>query len=157
MDTYKRNELLIGMAMLAVGLGYLFMTMALPRRGFVDSAFVPYILAIALCLLGTLQLLAGKKLPKNAAKADQEKAVIDYLSVIKSFALVIIYVALLEKVGFVIMTALYLYVQFIVLTPLDQKANHLLYTAIAVIASVSIYFLFRQGFDLLLPAGLMNF
>lgn len=157
MDTYKRNELLIGLAMLAVGLGYLFMTMALPRKGFVDSAFIPYVLSGTLCLLGALQLLAWKKLPQAAAKADQDKATIDYLSVIKSFALVIIYVSLLEPVGFPIATALYLYVQFIVLTPLDQKTNHLLYGVISIVASVSIYFLFRQGFDLLLPAGLLNF
>lgn len=157
MDTCKRNELLIGLAMLGAGLGYLFMTLQLPRRGFVDSAFVPYILSAVLCLLGVLQLLAWKKLPKPTAGAAVEKESIDYLTVFKSFALVIVYVALLETVGFPIMTALYLYVQFLVLTPLDQKANHLLYAGIALVSSASIYFLFRESFDLLLPAGLLNF
>jgi len=69
----------------------------------------------------------------------------------------LIYVVLLGPVGFPIMTALYLYLQFIVLTPVNQKVRHLLYAAIAVVTSAVIYLLFREAFDLLLPAGLLNF
>ncbi|WP_313506270.1 tripartite tricarboxylate transporter TctB family protein, partial [Stutzerimonas kunmingensis] len=68
-----------------------------------------------------------------------------------------IYVVLLGPVGFPIMTALYLYLQFIVLTPVDHKVRHLPYAAIAVVTSAVIYLLFREAFDLLLPAGLLNF
>lgn len=157
MDSYKRNELIAGVAMLGAGVAYLVMTLNLPRRGFVDAAFVPWVLAIALCLLGALQLVAWRKLPNKRAEPEQAAEPIEYSTVIKSVALVLVYTALMEYVGFAIMTVLYLYVQFIVLTPADQKIKHLQYAFIAVVASVLIFYIFRHGFDLLLPVGLLNF
>ena len=53
--------------------------------------------------------------------------------------------------------AFYLYLQFLVLTPLEQRVSHGRYLLIAVGASVFIYVVFRHGFDLLLPAGLLEF
>lgn len=157
MDSYKRKELFAGVAMLGAGVAYLVMTLNLPRRGFVDAAFVPWVLAVALCLLGALQLWAWRQLPDKPAESAEAAEPIEYSTVIKSVALVLLYTALMEFVGFPIMTALYLYAQFIVLTPADQKIKHLQYGFIAVLSAVLIYFIFRHGFDLLLPVGLLNF
>ncbi|WHS60362.1 tripartite tricarboxylate transporter TctB family protein [Pseudomonas sp. G2-4] len=157
MDSYKRNELLAGLAMLGAGVAYLVLTLNLPRRGLVDAAFVPWVLAVALCLLGALQLWAWRKLPDKSAEPTEKPESIDYTTVFKSLALVLIFTALLETVGFVIMTVLYLYAQFIVLTPAEQKVKHLQYALIAVVSAVLIFFIFRHGFDLLLPVGLLDF
>ncbi|WLH12769.1 tripartite tricarboxylate transporter TctB family protein [Pseudomonas hefeiensis] len=160
MDTYKRNELFAGLAMLGAGVAYLLLTANLPRRSFVDAAFVPWILSGALCLLGVLQLLAWRKLPQQRAEPVEPAEAaesIDYPTVIKSIALVTLFTALLQIVGFVIMTTLYLYAQFIVLTPADQKVKHGLYAVIAVVSAGLIFVIFREGFDLLLPAGLLDF
>lgn len=162
MDTYKRKELLVGALMLAAGLFYLFLTINLPRKGFIDASTVPYILAIGLCLLGVLQLLAARTATPPASDPDdeatgEEKSPPDYPTVFKTLALIAIYVALLQKVGFLIMTALYLYVQFIVITPREQKVNHITYVIISVVASAAIFFTFRQGFDLMLPTGFLKF
>ncbi|MBO1537956.1 tripartite tricarboxylate transporter TctB family protein [Pseudomonas sp. OA65] len=157
MDSYKRNELIAGLAMLGAGIAYLVLTLNLPRRGTVDAAFVPWILAIALCLLGALQLWAWRKLPNKSAEPTEKSEAIDYPTVIKSLALVLLYTVLMEPVGFVITTVLYLYAQFIVLTPADEKVKHLRYALIAVVSSVLIFYIFRHGFDLLLPVGLLDF
>ncbi|WP_434704403.1 tripartite tricarboxylate transporter TctB family protein [Pseudomonas sp. Z1-12] len=157
MDSYKRNELIAGLAMLGAGIAYLILTMNLPRRGTVDAAFVPWVLAVALCLLGALQLWAWRKLPDKSAEPAEKPEAIDYPTVIKSVALVLLYTALMEPVGFVITTVLYLYAQFIVLTPADEKVKHLRYALIAVVSSVLIFYIFRHGFDLLLPVGLLDF
>jgi putative tricarboxylic transport membrane protein len=160
MDTYKRKELLVGALMLGAGLFYLFLTINLPRKGSIDASTVPYVLSAALCLLGALQLFLSRKAKAPAAEVDepaQPSDAPDYATVLKTLALVAVYVALLQSVGFPIMTALYLYAQFIVLTPLEQRANHLLYALIAIISSAAIFFTFRQGFDLMLPTGLLNF
>ncbi|PBJ04082.1 Tripartite tricarboxylate transporter TctB family protein [Pseudomonas ogarae] len=157
MDSYKRNELIAGLAMLGAGIAYLILTMNLPRRGTVDAAFVPWVLAVALCLLGALQLWAWRKLPDKSAEPAEKPEVIDYSTVIKSLALVLLYTALMEPVGFLVMTALYLYAQFIVLTPADEKVKHLRYALIAVVSAVLIFYIFRHGFDLLLPVGLLDF
>lgn len=165
MDTYKRKELLIGALMLGAGLFYLFLTINLPRKGSIDASTVPYVLAAGLCLFGVLQLFLSRKATPPEVEADAETdepaqqaaSAPDYATVCKTLGLVAVYIALLESVGFPIMTALYLYVQFIVLTPLEQKANHLLYAVIALVSSALIFVTFRQGFDLMLPTGLLNF
>lgn len=158
MDTYKKKELVVGAVMLCAGLFYLILTMNLPRKGTIDASTVPYVLAIALCLLGFLQLLTARKAVRPEADPDDDtlKTTADYPTVLKTLALIAIYIALLQTVGFLVMTALYLYAQFIVITPREQKVKHLSYVIIAVITSVAIYFTFRHGFDLMLPAGFLD-
>lgn len=162
MDTYKRKELLVGALMLGAGLFYLFLTIDLPRKGSIDASTVPYVLSIGLCLLGVLQLLTAAKArqPLTDPEADAElsdSTPPDYPTVFKTLGLIAVYVALLQKVGFPIMTALYLYVQFIVITPRERKINHFAYIVIALVSSAVIFVTFRQGFDLMLPAGFLKF
>lgn len=157
MDNNKKRELLIGVAMLGTGLGYLTMTSQLPGHEGIDATFVPYLLSTLLCLLGGMHLLTVFKAPQavqgsNEAAADGP----DLKTVSKTLALIVGYIALLQPVGFPIMTAVYLYLQFLVLTPLDHKANHLAYGLIAVITSAVVYLLFHQAFDLMLPSGLLG-
>lgn len=156
MDRVKKRELLIGIAMLGAGLAYLALTIGLPRKAFIDAAFVPYLLAVGMCILGTLQLLAAWR--QAPAKADAAAgSAPDYRTVGKTLGLIVGYIALLGWVGFPLATVAYLYLQFLVLTPLEQRVSHGRYLLIAVCASVFIYIVFRHGFDLLLPAGLLDF
>jgi putative tricarboxylic transport membrane protein len=156
MESHKKKELVIGVVMLGAGLIYLFMTMNLPRKGFVDAAFVPYVLAFMLCLLGILQLIASRTPASSEIDAESDSTPADYATVLKTLGLIVLYAALLKTVGFLLMTTLYLYLQFIVLTPASQRVKHVSYLVIAVIASTAIYFLFRHGFDLMLPAGFLD-
>lgn len=66
------------------------------------------------------------------------------------------YAAFLEPVGFPIMTVVYLFSQFIVLTPTDKKVSYPMYGAIAIITSAVVYLTFRHAFDMILPVGLLN-
>ena len=153
MSPTKKREFALGIFFLFVGLGYLYMTSALPKKQFIDAAFVPYALAIPMCLLGLLQLWQASKLPnKPSENADSA----DYGTVCKTLGLIIAYVALLEPIGFPIMTAAYLFVQFIVLTPVDKKINYVSYGTIALITSAVVYLTFRHAFDMILPIGLLN-
>lgn len=162
MATSKKKELLIGVAMLGTGLGYLLMTTQLPRHDGIDAAFVPSLLSVMLCLLGFLQLLSVRGLSTAVAEGESEvegqaPASSDIKTVVKTLALIVGYIALLNPVGFPIMTAIYLYLQFIVLTPLDHRVNHLTYALIALVTSAITYLLFREAFDLMLPSGLLPF
>jgi putative tricarboxylic transport membrane protein len=156
MDPAKKKEVVIGAAMLATGLIYLFLTANLPRKAFIDAAFVPYLLAAGMCLLGVLQLLAawGQAPREDAAAAEAGP---DYLTVGKTLGLIVGYIAVLQWLGFPIATVAYLYLQFLVLTPHDHRISHGRYLLIALCAAVFIYVVFRHGFDLLLPAGLLDF
>lgn len=164
MTTANKKELTIGVAMLGASIAYLVMAYRVPGHDGIDAATVPTLLAILLCLLGALQTLSAfgnSARPPAESDADAPEqtstSVVEPLTVLKTLGLILIYVVLLGPVGFPIMTALYLYLQFIVLTPVDHKVRHLPYAAIAVVTSAVIYLLFREAFDLLLPAGLLNF
>ena len=165
MNTLNKKELIIGLAMLGASLAYLVLAQQLPGHDGVDAATVPKLLAGFLCLLGLMQLVNAFAKPKAAAEpassqpAETEEPaaeIVEPKTVIKTLALILGYMALLGPVGFPIMTVVYLYLQFLVLTPVNQKARHLTYLLIAVICSALIFLLFREAFDLLLPAGLLN-
>jgi putative tricarboxylic transport membrane protein len=154
MGYIKKREFAVGAFFLAVGLGYLYITSALPRRQFIDAAFVPYVLAITMCLLGVVQIWQAHKLVVGEPSGAEDTA--DYGTVLKTLGLIVAYTALLEPVGFPIMTVVYLFTQFIVLTPADRKVNYLMYAAIAIATSASVYLTFRYAFDMILPVGLLN-
>ncbi|WP_275546956.1 MULTISPECIES: tripartite tricarboxylate transporter TctB family protein [unclassified Pseudomonas] len=167
MNTLNKKELIIGVAMLAASLTYLVLAQQLPGHEGVDAATVPKLLAGLLSLLGVMQLFSAFAKPKAAAEpttaaqpvveAEEPAAdVVEPKTVFKTLGLILGYMALLGPVGFPIMTVVYLYLQFLVLTPVNQKAKHLTYLLIAVICSALIFLLFREAFDLLLPAGLLN-
>ena len=163
MVTTKKKELIIGAAMLGIALAYLIASLRLPNHTGVDAAFVPILLAAMLCLLGGIQMFTAFSTPQvpahNLPPHDEEVPTtgIDTGTVVKTLALIVGYIALLNPVGFPIMTVVYLYLQFIVLTPADHKVKHVSYVLIAVATSAVIYLLFREAFDLMLPAGLTNF
>lgn len=163
MATCKKKELIIGVAMLGTALGYLLMTLKLPGHSGIDAAFVPTLLSAMLCLLAVIQLFSAFATPQapadNLPQIDEEVPGngIDVKTVVKTLALIVGYIALMNPVGFPIMTVIYLYLQFIVLTPVDHKVSHVTYAVIALSTSAVIYLLFREAFDLMLPAGLMNF
>ena len=167
MSTLNKKELIIGVAMLAASIGYMLMSYQLPGHQGVDAATLPVLLSGLLLLLGVMQLFSAfaskatvsAEPPSKEADESNEQAaaeIIEPKTVIKTLALILAYMALLGSIGFPIMTALYLYLQFIVLTPVNQKVRHLTYALIAVISSAVIFLLFREAFDLLLPAGLLN-
>ena len=167
MSTLNKKELTIGVAMLVASIGYMAMSYQLPGHAGVDAATLPVLLSGLLLLLGVMQVLgafASKTVPSAATPAQQADegseatapAIVEPQTVFKTLGLILAYMALLGPVGFPIMTALYLYLQFIVLTPVNQNVRHLTYALIAVISSAVIFLLFREAFDLLLPAGLLN-
>lgn len=155
MDSAKKREFALGIIITAASLIYLLMTANLPKKAFIDAAFVPYVLGTIMFVLGIMQLQAAKKFqPKAASKNDEEK--VDYPTVGKTVGLIVGYTALLPWIGFPIMTAIYLFTQFIVLTPANKKMNYPLYGVISVITSAAIYLTFRYAFDMMLPTGLLG-
>lgn len=164
--TANKKELVIGLAMIGCSLAYLVMAYQLPDHEGIDAATLPLLLAGFLTLLGVMQVfnaLASKASADAAAAPPQSQdeeettpSVIEPKTVLLTLGLILGYMALLGPVGFPIMTVVYLYLQFLVLTPVRQKANHVAYLLIAVTCSALIFLLFREAFDLMLPAGLLN-
>jgi multisubunit Na+/H+ antiporter MnhE subunit len=75
-----------------------------------------------------------------------------------TFVLLIGYVGLLELVGFVIMSSIFIFLMTMWLLPKDQRnKKQLILTAIiAVVFASCVYLLFVKGFALTLPAGILG-
>lgn len=171
--SHSRNKnLLVGACMLCAGLVYFYMTTGLPRRGPVDAAFFPYALATGMILLGLIHLALnwrGKApaltetgddpVARASAAADDEDAPAvegakpDYMSVGISLVLIAGFTVLLRPLGFAISAALYLFLQFAVLSPASRPTPHILHVALAVGIALIVFVIFRYGFGLMLPAG----
>lgn len=165
--TANKKELIIGLAMIGCSLAYLVMAYQLPNHQGIDAATLPILLAGFLTLLGVMQVFAALACKPQASTeranevhdspAEETANIAEPRTVLLTLGLILGYIALLGPIGFPIMTVIYLYLQFLLLTPVTHKANHLVYLLISVICSAVIYLLFREAFDLMLPAGLLNF
>jgi len=82
----------------------------------------------------------------------------DYKRVISSIILVLIYVFILQPIGFIISTLLYLMFQMVVLSPDDERdGKHIIRLAVInVVFTLAVFFLFRYGFKIVLPAGIFT-
>ena len=126
---------------------------------YINSRFFPYVIAGILFVFSLLELVASiRRLPRDTAGGN-EKAGIDRTGILRIAAtllLLVVYVALLNTLGFLIMTIVYLFGQILLLTP--SLKRHILFTAgLSVIASSLIYWVFSHVLTLVLPRGPLPF
>lgn len=145
----RLKDTAIALVMTAAGIGYLGMIAGLPEREGVDATTVPMILAWMMIGLGLIELVGALRKPAAPAK----RGAANMVTVALTLALIALYIAALRPLGFPIATAIYLFLQFLVLTPQGSDRPLPLYAGLAVAASGLIFTTFRYGFDLLLPAG----
>ena len=135
----------------------------LPRSKVMDLGpeFMPTVIGVLILALSVILLVTTilnfKK--KSAELAAQEPVKYDYKRVILSFISVLIYAFILKSVGFIICTLVYLPIQMYILAPDDKrtKKDIIQFVIIDVIFTLVVYFLFRYGFKIMLPAGILSF
>jgi len=117
----------------------------------VGSAFVPLLVAALLAWMGVSVLVQGvRALPGDAGKPRAAGGGGRLAAV--TFVLIALYVGLLERVGFMLTTILYLIGQFYVLAPKAER-RPVKFVVVAVAVAVATYYIFVSAFDLMLPAG----
>lgn len=127
------------------------------------SRFFPRIVVGVMAVLGLLILVRGIKAARVSVSAEEDHAdsskgiTTGTRCVIETLIAIFVYVFLMEPVGFLITTVLYLFVQMLILAPSPiTKKNYLLFAMISLISSIGIYLLFTRVFYLLLPAGILG-
>jgi hypothetical protein len=66
-----------------------------------------------------------------------------------------LYISLLKPIGFLIMTAVYLFFQMYVLA--DKSEQRIpLFLGISIVSSIAVYYCFKSVFHLMLPAGILG-
>lgn len=126
----------------------------------INSRFLPIVVCSIMIVFAALLVLTSLMELKAAKQATAEEEQADkpeYKRVAATLIALIVFVALMDKVGFLVMSILYLPVQMFILAPKEKqnRKNILLYAGIGIVAAVAIYFLFVNAFHVMLPKGIL--
>lgn len=120
---------------------------------FVGSGFMPRVVAFGMAFFSALVIWRGLKNIRNTKTIDADKCsglAAEYLPVWVSVVLLALYIVLMEKVGFLITTVVYLFVQMMILAAPEHR-RPLMFLVISLICSIAIYYTFTEVFYLMLP------
>lgn len=125
----------------------------------VGAGFMPRLAAMLFALLGSVLLLETWRSRRavGAAKADRRAAPRSggLGPVLLSACLMAAYVGLLNVLGFVVASALYVFCQTLILAKRAPR-RYVLFAVIAVVTSVAAYNLFVRAFQVMLPTGVFG-
>ncbi|MEA5137451.1 MAG: tripartite tricarboxylate transporter TctB family protein [Candidatus Fimivivens sp.] len=153
--TNKQRDILCSVLFLVFG-AFVFVQ-ALPIKPVmgkdIGSGFMPKIIGASIIVIAAVKLVLTLISKASAAKASTDD---DLKGGLWTIAALLAYVLLFDRLGFILSTALYLFVQILVLSN-EQNRNLKLFVAISVVTPVAIYALFVYVIKMPLPAGLLNF
>ena len=164
---YKMN-MIAGGAIFLFGLAYFALSWQI--SGFkglgappIDAKFVPrlwggmlMVLSLLVFVRGLLEYLRLKKEGKLPKKEGSLSAgILENREVLLTFLCLFIYILLLKPVGFIIMSALYIFAEAMILTP-PGKRKPVIAAVVAVVAAVFVDFAFVNLLHVLLPAGILG-
>ena len=168
-----KKDFIIGLFFLVLGLLYFFSAFSIGTyKGYasqnISSAFIPKVLGIFLVLLSASLLLQTYMVwcrLKAARKAGRETAdpnpgflffkpeeIRSFLAV---FGVLIVYITLLEPVGFLLTSVFFLFAAIKIMAP-EGKFNWQVTAIISLVVPVCVYGLFVYGLDMVLPSGILG-
>ena len=162
MNRYK--DTIVGVASIVISIALFIATFFIEEfsRTRLGADFVPRVTAAVLFLLGLTLIIKEYKAnraaaPAAAAPKEPEKKVglTGPLPVILNILLFVAYLLLLDKVGYLIMTPVYLFLQILLLTD-PAKYRPGWYAILSIVVGCSTYYGFALLFQVYLPAGLLS-
>ncbi len=158
----KYGDIVVGVFFMALSAIMMVMAKMLPKSKVMEIGpdFMPMVIGIVTFVLAAiLTFLSIKNFKLNTANLKPEDVeACDYRRVFASIILVLIYVFMLKPVGFILTTLVFLLLQMLVLSPDDErtKKDIIKLAVIDVIFTMVVFFLFRYGFKIVLPAGIFT-
>lgn len=116
--------------------------------------FFPQLVSILMGILSIILIIASFNSNLESRKKFENKS-----SLLTTIIILILYALFLEKIGFIILTTIYLFFQIILLLPKEYIKNrkYLLITgAVSIITPIFLYFLFYKVFSIFLPTGILG-
>ena len=157
----KYGDLIVSIFYTIVSVAMLILASMLPKSKVmaIGPDFMPTVIGILTLALSVILLIQTIGKLRKGEEVTGEKDNSDYQPVLASLILATIYVNILMPVGFIISTLLYLVLQITVLAPDDKrtKKDLIKYAIITVVFTLVVYFLFRYGFKIILPQGILKF
>lgn len=158
----KYGDIVVGIFFMVLSAVMIVMAQMLPKSKVMDIGpdFMPMVIGVITFVLAALLLfLSVKNFKIHTAEIDEASIPdCDYKRVLASIILVLIYVYMLQPVGFIVCTLVFLLLQMLVLSPDDErgKKDIIKLAVIDVIFTLVVFFLFRYGFKIVLPAGIFT-
>ena len=161
--TFKRcRDLILGVVLLALGIAYTVLAQNIKQGNklvqrnvgtYAHARIVPTLLGVLLIILAIVMIIQGfLKLRKQDSEPAKKMSKVDMLSILLTFAAMILYIIILPELGFILSTMLYLFFQITILAP-KEKRNYLLFAIVAVVFTALVFVAFRIGLTQMLPRG----
>jgi len=150
----KYVDLYIGLFFLLFSIVYSLQisSIRLTRVSVINSAMYPKWLAALLICLSLAQVLIALRQLKKGYIPEENQAKKNYKGAGQTLFLALAYVVVIETLGFLVSSSLYIFLQILIMCP-PEKIRYAQFGSIAVVASGIIYVIFRYGLDLMLPLG----
>jgi len=143
--------------MLAFGIMMIVLARDIPHKiaSDVGSAYVPTFLGVCIVVVSAAKLILTL-LDKKPSASRKIRFTKDALGGFGTIGLMAVYMLIFEPVGFIVSSALYLFVQMILLSD-NKNRNPILFAIIAVALPVAIDALFVYAIHMPLPVGILGF
>ena len=150
----RRRNIIAAIILLALGAGYAAATTQLPTRGIentTEPSFFPWVIVVCLMLLSGALLVQALRVPA-AGKPAADKPQAPVALYVSGFLAFVVYLALLPFLGFVAANIPF----FAVLMILYGERRPTWVVGGSVVISLVLFFLFREVFQIRLPAGVLS-
>jgi len=130
----------------------------------IGSDFLPKVTSILIAITSVFIFISGlsnkkEQLEESESKSNKHESdrndKKDYLLVLYSIILMLLYVVLVSTIGFLITTSSYMFIQMLLFSSVNKK-NILIYLAVSIISTLIIYYIFRNVFYVMIPAGILG-
>jgi len=158
----KYADYITSIFFIGISLAMIALARALPKSKVMSIGpdFMPIVIAVTTLLLAVILLILTvvRRKERAAALAKAAPEDFDYRRMLSSLVLILAYVFILQPVGFIVSTVIYLLPQFLVLSPAKERTKQaaIKLLIIDVIFTMAVFFLFRYGFKIVLPAGIFT-
>ncbi len=155
-----------------IGFAILIFVLSLDVKDFavarIGAAFLPRVAAMLFAVLGTILVIEGwgrrsretptseSTTPATGGGTVGESPIFGgWVAVMLSVGLMCAYVAALSSLGFIISSAIYVFLQILVLAK-NARRNYALFGLVAIVTPVAAYFMFVRVFQVMIPAGILG-
>lgn len=155
--TNKVRDVICSVIILAFGTMMIVLARDIPHKVAKDvgSAYVPTFIGICIVVVAIAKLILTL-MNKKPAAMEKIKFDKDALGGFGTIALMVVYMLIFEPVGFIVSSALYLFVQMVILSN-KQNRNPILFAVIAIALPVAVDALFVYAIHMPLPVGILGF
>ncbi len=145
----------------AIGLAVLMFSASFDIKEFVvtraGASFMPRVTAGLFAILGSILVFESFRYAKSAPanEKNEENVFGGWPAVILSAILMCAYVGLLNTLGFIVSSVVYIFLQMLVLAK-GAKCHYLLFSLISILVPIIVYFLFVHMFKVMIPSGILG-